>query len=35
MLQVPILAGKEKKKVPRVFDHYFFRTVGGRGGREA
>ncbi|KAM7454923.1 hypothetical protein BLSTO_04318 [Blastocystis sp. subtype 1] len=35
MLQVPILAGKEKKKVPRVFDHYFFRTVGVRGGREA
>ena len=27
MLQVPILAGTEKKKVPRVFDHYFYRTV--------
>lgn len=27
MLSVPILAGKEKKQIPREFDKFFCRTV--------
>lgn len=35
MLQVPIMVGNEKKKIPHVFDHYFYRTVNERSESDA